>query len=64
MASKPRKRNLKVYYQPSHSALPMIRLQGQWLQKQAGFSPGDRIVVHIQRGRLVIRKVPKQPVRY
>ena len=30
-----------------------IRLKGNWLQR-AGFHPGDKVYVHVQRGRLIV----------
>jgi hypothetical protein len=49
-------RTLKVYtcgdpYQGGF--LPQIRLQGKWLRK-AGFAPGGRIRVVVEKGRLTI----------
>ena len=32
-----------------------IRLKGKWLE-QAGFSPGDRVDVRVNQGKLVITK--------
>lgn len=36
-------------------APPQIVLQGKWLE-QAGFTPGDKITVGCQEGRLTITK--------
>ena len=32
---------------------PVIRLQGRWLEK-AGFEVGDKVVVDVRKGRIVI----------
>ena len=34
-------------------SVPLIRLQGKWL-RQAGFIPGDSVVVQVELGRLVL----------
>ena len=34
---------------------PRLRLMGIWLQ-DAGFSPGDRIIITVKTGKLEIRK--------
>lgn len=35
--------------------LPQVRLQGRYLQ-EAGFAPGDEIIVLVESGRIVIEK--------
>lgn len=40
----------KTYYQ-----VPLIRLQGRWLQS-AGFNPSDEIVVTVSKGKIKITK--------
>ena len=42
--------NDKTYYQ-----VPLIRLQGQWLQS-AGFNPSDEIVITVSKGKIDITK--------
>ena len=34
-------------------SVPSIRLQGKWL-RQAGFTPGERVVVQVEYGRLIL----------
>lgn len=46
--------------------VPLLRLQGQWLER-AGFPAGSRVVVKVQKGRLVIQSMGtgdrRQPTR-
>jgi len=51
-----KRRKLKVYYQMKPAGrehggtqLPLIRIQGKWLQ-QLGFNPGDPITVRYVQG--------------
>lgn len=62
-------RNLKVYYihqiksdnnsiyanAKTHYQVPMIRLQGQWIQS-AGFNPSDEIVITVSKNKIEITK--------
>lgn len=34
-------------------SVPLIRLRGKWL-REAGFVPGDSVVVQVEHGRLVL----------
>ena len=49
------KRKLKVYEAPTGVAdsIPLIRLQGKWLEK-LGFETGDMITVREEEGKLII----------
>ena len=49
------KRKLKVYEAPTGAAdsIPLIRLQGKWLEK-LGFETGDMITVREEEGKLII----------
>ena len=38
--------------------MPFVRLQGAWLE-QVGFCAGDKIVAHIEEGRIVLVKDDK-----
>lgn len=50
-------RNMTVYqfYRTPDKCTSQIRLQGDWLSS-AGFSPGTKITVQVEEGRLVIGK--------
>ena len=57
-------RNLKVYHTAGRHGIPCIRLQGNWVTKQANLLPGDRITVQIEPGHIEIRKIEPTPIRY
>lgn len=52
-------RRLTITYQyyPSNSVIPVIRIQGHWLEN-LGFKIGDKVEIHQGReNELIIRKV-------
>lgn len=53
-------RKLKVYHKSSGSGkdIPMIHLQGSWIEKY-GFKPGDYIAVECNEKKLSI--IPREP---
>ncbi len=46
-------RIVKVSYGPSNPDRPFLRLLGLWL-KDAGFDIGQRVLIQVSRGKLVI----------
>ena len=42
-----------IRHRGTDHSVPLIRLQGKWL-RQAGFIPGDSVVVQVELGRLVL----------
>lgn len=47
--------NHTSYYHTKYKEVPMIRLQGQWLEA-AGFHASDNILITIKENELVITK--------
>ena len=56
--------NLKVYHAAGRHGVACIRLQGNWLAKEAELRPGDRITVQVENGHIEIRKVVPEPTKY
>lgn len=50
-------RNIRVYrkYSPTSRSLPWLTMSGIWLE-DAGFAPGDNVIVSVQQGQLTITK--------
>lgn len=41
-------------YQPNYSAVPYLRLSGNWLATQVGLRPGQKVRVRVNGAGLVI----------
>ena len=55
-------RSMKVYEGSgrTYKAIPLIRLQGEWL-KELGFTIGSPVNVKCEEDRLVITRIKKDP---
>jgi hypothetical protein len=51
-------RELKVHL--SRQGYPCIRVEGRWVEEQAGFDLGTIVSIKVDSGRLVIERVPKE----
>jgi len=44
---------ISAMWQTARRIVPFIRISGKWLAA-AGFHPGQRIIVHVETGKLTI----------
>ena len=51
-------RELKVHL--SRQGYPCIRVEGRWVEEQAGFDLGTIVSIKVESGRLLIERVPNE----